>query len=211
MSWIWVSWSRLCSTTFSASSIDSSATLAAQLAHHPVAGEPCVLGRPLADLGRVGLGLRDQLTADLFGLLARCLDDLAGLGARLGELAAVVLQHTLGLGLGLLGPLEVAADAVLAVLEHLAHRREAELPHEAEEHDEGEHRPRRARSSRAGSGSATPGSRRSSCPAARGSRCTPWLRGSASFSAACATAHGAEHRHRRDRCAHEGCSNTHGG
>src|SRR5262249_46076672 len=49
--------------------------LAVQLAHRTLGREADVLGRALAEFGRVGLGARDQLATHLVRALARLLDD----------------------------------------------------------------------------------------------------------------------------------------
>ena len=82
MSAIWVSRSRLCSTTFSASSIESSETRV----------ETDVFGGTGAQLRDLVLDRRDALLAHAFCVLACFLDDPRGLAARLRELTAVLLE-----------------------------------------------------------------------------------------------------------------------
>src|SRR3974390_886245 len=67
---------------------------------------------PLADLVRLLLGPREQITPDGLGRLAPFLDDASGLVAGVGDLGDVLRLLRLRLGPGILRRLEVVADAV---------------------------------------------------------------------------------------------------
>ncbi len=94
-----------------------------------------------ADLVGLGLGPRDQVAADLLGRLPRLFDDAAGFLTGAADLREVLLLLGLGLGARPLGGLEVVADPVLARLLHVLDGRHAELPHDAEEHQERQRTP----------------------------------------------------------------------
>ena len=127
----------------SARSIESCATSVRELGHRPLrAASRCRPAARSPDLGRFGLGPRDQIAPHLLGRLARLLDDATGLVAGVGDLREVLRLLRLGLGARLLGALEVVADAVLARLLHVLHGRHAELPHDDEQHQERERCPR---------------------------------------------------------------------
>ncbi len=109
---------------------------ALEVSRRTLGREGDILARPLADLGRLGLGPRRQVAFKLVGRLASLLDDPSRLAPGVGQLTLVVGQHRLGLGLRPLGPLEVAADPVLALLHHVAHAGERELPQHAQQDQE---------------------------------------------------------------------------
>ena len=90
------------------------------------------------DPRRLLLRLGPQLLEDLLALGAGLVTDLRGLVAGLGQLAAVLLQRRLGLGLHRLGPLDAALDRLTARAEDLLEARRDEL----REHEEDDARRR---------------------------------------------------------------------
>ena len=106
-----MSWSRLRSTTCSASSIDSSATRPCSSAiARSVARRMSSCARSRSSR-RVGLGPGDQVLAHLLRRLPGLLDDPPASLRASASCGWYSLEHALGLGLRLLGPLEVVADA----------------------------------------------------------------------------------------------------
>ena len=84
-------------------------------------------------LGQLGLEAGLLVRLQGVGRLAGLLDDAAGLGLGVGELGPVPVEHADGLGLGVLGRVEVAADALGASVHALLDGRVGELPHEEEQ------------------------------------------------------------------------------
>jgi hypothetical protein len=115
--------------------------LALQVGGGALRGEPSVILRSRANVGRLGLGLGPDLALHLVGGQSRLLEDAGGLVAGVGHLTPVLRQLLLGLGARSLGALEIVTDPLLAALHHVAHRGQPELPQHAEQHHEGETTP----------------------------------------------------------------------
>ena len=82
------------------------------------------------------VGLRSRLGDDLLTLNSGLIADLGGFGAGLGELAVVLLESGLGLGLCGLGTLDAALNPVLPLGQDLLELRKNKLPKEEQDDDE---------------------------------------------------------------------------
>jgi len=128
---------------------------------------PARLGGDVVDAGQrprfrlldAGLGLghlfpdlrlhSDPLLVDLGGqAIMHGLDNAGGLGARLGQSLLVGSQCPLRLGLQLLGLIEIAPDAVGALLDHLADARQGHPLEQQVEQPEADRQPHQLRHER---------------------------------------------------------------
>src|SRR5699024_3318429 len=93
------------------------------------------------DSGALVVGLGGGLGDDLLALDAGLVAYLRGFGAGLGELAVVLLEGGLGLGLRGLGTLDAALNPVLPLGQDLLELRKHELPEENQDDNERDNGP----------------------------------------------------------------------